>query len=117
MKTFNDIKIGDFLYICLYEGLDTKIEQYKVVNKQEIDDNALLFTLDNNENYTVGKSERVCNVSTIDGIYTELDTVIIKLESIYRSSVDWLNYLLRSYNEKVDILKNEIVKWKTQNQK
>lgn len=120
MKTFNEIKIGDFLYVYNFSGLESKIDQYKVINTVEIEDReeisdhgALILTLDDNENYTVAKSERESSVSVINGIYTELELAVQKLDITYKNSIDWINYLLSSYTEKVNVLKDELLKWKT----
>ena len=115
MKTFNDIKLDDFVYILSIAGLESKINQFKVVGAMEETDKQgnthLVLTFDNGVIYSVDESIRQTNVDVFEGIYTELETALAKLDSIYKDSVDWLNHLFSEYTKKVETLKNEVIKW------
>lgn len=111
MRTFNDIKEGDELFIVNSIGLGSSIVKVVIKSIEETPEKQILFKT-NDKDITIEKEERCHNKSSYSDCYIELEDAIKEIENIFNTTRKWLAYLLDGYNNKLESFYKEIIKWK-----
>lgn len=112
MKTFNDIVVGDTLFIINSIGITSVIDEIKVTSIEETNENQLLIK-SNDFEIIINEEERCHNHSKYSSCYIEAKDVVKALEEKFVASKEWFTCLVEGYNDKLNKFYQEISKWKT----
>lgn len=112
MKTFNDIKEGDCLFLVLGSDFDATIERLNIKKLERDEQNDLIIYFDDEEKYLINHMQLPLT-SNLDHFYTTKEEAVKYLESVFRKNKLWIEYLLTAYQEKLNKLYSELMKWKS----
>ena len=111
MKTFSDIKEGDCLFLVLGSDFDATIECLNIKKLERDEQNDLIIYFDE-EKYIIDRTQ-LSLTSNLDHLYTTKEEAVGYLESVFRKNKLWIEYLLTAYQEKLNKLYSELMKWKS----
>ncbi len=118
MKTFNELKVGDFIYILDSSGFDSKIVPVVVNSIENLSDNdkehpkGMCITTESDKIY-IESFEKIKPSTFHAEYFSDLESAIFCLENIFLSQKDWIQHLINGYNNKLKTLFTEIENWKS----